>query len=64
MEALGTPQPLPNSGRFSPGAQTAEDVGRSLALGAGHPQGPLALVELIGLDTTKAVAGSLYEESK
>ena len=33
-------------------------------LGAAHPQGPLALADLIGLDTTKAVAESLYEEFK
>ena len=32
--------------------------------GAAHPQGPLALADLIGLDTTKAVAESLYEEFK
>ena len=32
-------------------------------LGAAHPQGPLALADLIGLDTT-AVAESLYEEFK
>jgi len=35
-----------------------------LVLGAAHPQGPLALADLIGLDTTKAVAESLYEEFK
>jgi 3-hydroxybutyryl-CoA dehydrogenase len=32
--------------------------------GAAHPMGPLALADLIGLDTTMAVAVSLYEEFK
>ena len=44
------------------GFATAEDIDRGLVLGAAHPQGPLALADLIGLDTTQAVAESLYEE--
>lgn len=46
------------------GFATAEDIDQGLVLGAAHPQGPLALCDLIGLDTTKAVADSLYEEFK
>lgn len=46
------------------GFATAEDIDRGLVLGAAHPQGPLALADLIGLDTAKAVAESLYAESK
>ncbi len=46
------------------GFATAEDIDKGLVLGAAHPQGPLALADLIGLDTTKAVAESLYEEFK
>ncbi len=46
------------------GFATAEDIDRGLVAGAAHPQGPLALADLIGLDTTKAVADSLYEEFK
>lgn len=46
------------------GFATAEGIDRGLVLGAAHPQGPLALADLIGLDTTKAVAESLYEEFK
>jgi len=42
----------------------AVSVGRRLVRGAAHPQGPLALADLIGLDTSKAVAESLYEEFK
>ena len=46
------------------GFATADDIDPGLVLGAAHPQGPLALADLIGLDTTKAVAESLYEEFK
>ena len=46
------------------GFASAEDIDRGLVLGAAHPLGPLALADLIGLDTTKAVAESLYEEFK
>ena len=46
------------------GFATAEDIDQRLVRGAAHPQGPLALADLIGLDTTKAVAESLYEEFK
>ncbi|MGD9961023.1 3-hydroxybutyryl-CoA dehydrogenase [Nocardioides sp.] len=44
------------------GFATAEDIDQGLVQGAAHPQGPLALADLIGLDTTKAVAESLYQE--
>lgn len=46
------------------GFATAEDIDQGFVLGAAHPQGPLALADLIGLDTTRAIAESLYEEFK
>ncbi|WP_426245857.1 3-hydroxybutyryl-CoA dehydrogenase [Nocardioides sp. LHG3406-4] len=46
------------------GFASASDIDEGLVRGAAHPQGPLALADLIGLDTTKAVAESLYEEFK
>ena len=46
------------------GFATAHDIDEGLVRGCAHPQGPLALVDLIGLDTTKAVADSLYDEFK
>ncbi|WP_405547474.1 3-hydroxybutyryl-CoA dehydrogenase [Streptomyces phaeochromogenes] len=46
------------------GFASPQDIDRGLVLGAAHPQGPLALADLIGLDTTKAVADSLYDEFK
>lgn len=46
------------------GFATAVDIDEGMVRGAAHPQGPLALADLIGLDTVKAVAESLYEEFK
>jgi 3-hydroxybutyryl-CoA dehydrogenase len=46
------------------GFATATDIDNGLVLGAAHPQGPLALADLIGLDTTQAIAHSLYDEFK
>jgi 3-hydroxybutyryl-CoA dehydrogenase len=46
------------------GFATPKDIDEGLVRGCAHPQGPLALADLIGLDTTKAVAESLYEEFK
>ena len=42
----------------------ADDIDAGMVLGCNHPMGPLALADLIGLDTTMAVAESLYEEFK
>jgi 3-hydroxybutyryl-CoA dehydrogenase len=42
----------------------AEDIDRGMTLGCGHPMGPLALVDLIGLDTVAAVGEAMYEETK
>jgi 3-hydroxybutyryl-CoA dehydrogenase len=33
-----------------------------MRLGCAHPLGPLALADLIGLDTVRAIAESLYAE--
>ena len=46
------------------GFATAEDIDMGMVKGCAHPMGPLALADLIGLDTTMAVANSLYEEFK
>ncbi|MFK4221598.1 3-hydroxybutyryl-CoA dehydrogenase [Streptomyces sp. NPDC019890] len=41
---------------------SVEDIDRGMTLGCAHPLGPLALTDLIGLDTTQAIAESMYEE--
>jgi 3-hydroxybutyryl-CoA dehydrogenase len=46
------------------GFATAEDVDTAMVAGCAHPMGPLALTDLIGLDTTHAVAQSMYAEFK
>ncbi|GAA0223581.1 3-hydroxybutyryl-CoA dehydrogenase [Cryptosporangium japonicum] len=43
---------------------TADEIDRSMTLGCGHPMGPLALVDLIGLDVVAAIGTALYEETK
>ena len=43
------------------GLATAEDIDRGMKLGCSHPIGPLALADLIGLDTLLAVMQVFYE---
>ena len=62
MNALLIPFILSAVRMLESGFATAEDIDQGLVRGAAHPQGPLALADLIGLDTTKAVAESLYQE--
>ncbi|GCE00421.1 3-hydroxybutyryl-CoA dehydrogenase [Embleya hyalina] len=49
---------------FESGFASAEDIDNGMVLGCAHPMGPLRLTDLIGLDTIKAVADSLYDEFK
>lgn len=46
------------------GIASAEDIDKGMKLGANHPIGPLALADLIGLDTLLFVQDSLYEETQ
>lgn len=45
------------------GIASAEDIDKGMMLGASHPIGPLALADLIGLDTMLFVAETLYHET-
>ncbi|MDH3730816.1 MAG: 3-hydroxybutyryl-CoA dehydrogenase [Acidimicrobiia bacterium] len=47
---------------FEAGVASAEDIDAALVLGANHPMGPLALADLIGIDTVVAVSDVLYAE--
>lgn len=49
---------------FDQGKVSAVDIDNGMMYGCGHPMGPLALSDLIGLDTIEAVADVLYEEFK
>jgi 3-hydroxybutyryl-CoA dehydrogenase len=41
----------------------AGEVDTCMKLGAGHPMGPLALLDFIGLDVAEAIGDALYEDS-
>lgn len=45
------------------GTASAEDIDKGMMLGANHPIGPLALADLIGLDTFLFVQETLYQET-
>jgi 3-hydroxybutyryl-CoA dehydrogenase len=64
VNALLIPYLLSAVRMLESGFASAEDIDTGMVVGCAHPMGPLALTDLIGLDTTLAVAQSLYEEFK
>jgi 3-hydroxybutyryl-CoA dehydrogenase len=44
------------------GVASAEDIDKGMMLGANHPIGPLALADMVGLDTLLSVQENLYKE--
>lgn len=64
VNALLIPYILSAIRMYESGFASAEDIDMGMIQGCAHPMGPLALADLIGLDTTAAVAQSLYEEFK
>ncbi|MEI8183108.1 MAG: 3-hydroxybutyryl-CoA dehydrogenase [Desulfomonile sp.] len=44
------------------GLASASEIDEGMKLGANHPMGPLALADLVGLDTLLSVQDHLYEE--
>jgi 3-hydroxybutyryl-CoA dehydrogenase len=64
VNALLIPYLLSAIRMMESGFATAEDIDAGMVEGCAHPMGPLHLTDLIGLDTTMAVAESLYEEFK
>jgi 3-hydroxybutyryl-CoA dehydrogenase len=46
------------------GLASAEDIDLGMVKGCAHPMGPLALSDLIGLDTVMSVSESLYAEHR
>ena len=44
------------------GLGSVEDIDRGMTLGCGHPIGPFALLDFIGLDTAYSVASIMFEE--
>ncbi len=47
---------------YEQGLASAEDIDNAMKLGAGHPMGPLALIDLIGLDVAVWVGEILFQE--
>jgi 3-hydroxybutyryl-CoA dehydrogenase len=64
VNALLIPYLLSSIRMLESGFATADDIDAGMVEGCAHPMGPLRLADLIGLDTTMAVAESLYEEFK
>jgi len=62
VNALLVPYLLSAIRMVEAGLASPEDVDTGMTKGCAHPIGPLALVDLIGLDTTLAVAESLHAE--
>lgn len=46
------------------GVATVEDIDTAVVAGLSHPMGPLKLSDLVGLDTLKLIADSMFEEFK
>jgi 3-hydroxybutyryl-CoA dehydrogenase len=44
------------------GYSTPEDIDAAMKLGCGHPMGPFALMDIVGLDVTLAILNSLHQE--
>ncbi|MDR2007311.1 MAG: 3-hydroxybutyryl-CoA dehydrogenase, partial [Acidaminococcales bacterium] len=57
--------PMLNEAMFvlAEGVASKEDIDKGMVLGANHPIGPLALADLVGLDTLLLVVKTLYEET-
>ena len=64
VNALLIPYLLSAIRMFESGFASADDIDTGMIEGCNHPMGPLHLADLIGLDTTLAVAESLYAEFK
>jgi 3-hydroxybutyryl-CoA dehydrogenase len=56
--------PMVNEACFAlyEGIASAEDIDKAVHLGLNHPLGPLALIDLIGLDTTLAILEVMHRE--
>ena len=64
VNALLIPYILSAVRMYESGFASKEDIDQGMVTGCAHPMGPLALADLIGVDTTMAIAESLYEEFK
>jgi 3-hydroxybutyryl-CoA dehydrogenase len=47
---------------YENGLGSLEDIDKGMKLGCGHPMGPFALLDFVGLDTTYYIANIMFEE--
>jgi 3-hydroxybutyryl-CoA dehydrogenase len=64
VNALLIPYLLSAIRMFEQGLASAEDIDKGMVKGCAHPMGPLALSDLIGLDTVLGVSETLYSEHR
>jgi 3-hydroxybutyryl-CoA dehydrogenase len=64
VNALLVPYLLSAIRMVEAGVATVEDIDKAIVGGLSHPMGPLRLSDLIGLDTMKLIADSMFEELK
>ena len=64
VNRLMVPQLLHAIRMLETGVATRNDIDTGLTLGLNHPMGPLALSDLVGLDTLLFIANSVYAEFK
>ncbi len=64
VNALFVPYVLAAIRMLESGFASADDIDAGMVEGCAHPMGPLALADMIGLDTIEAVANSMYQEFK
>lgn len=62
VNALLVPYLLSAIRMVESGFASREDIDKATVLGLAHPMGPLALADLVGLDTVKSIADSMYAE--
>ncbi|MER5361252.1 3-hydroxybutyryl-CoA dehydrogenase [Streptomyces sp. NPDC002785] len=63
VNALLVPYLMAAVRMYEQGVADAEDIDRGMTLGCGYPMGPLALLDMIGIDTITAVAHAMRENS-
>lgn len=64
VNALLIPYLLSAIRMYEDGHASAADIDTGMQLGCAHPMGPIALADLIGLDTIRAIGQSMYAEYK
>jgi 3-hydroxybutyryl-CoA dehydrogenase len=64
VNALFVPYVIAAIRMLESGFASADDIDAGMVEGCSHPMGPLALADMIGLDTIEAVANSMYAEFK